>query len=509
MSFFRSVLLVSTISLLAAFVLLILGSLMGYEEFKGGYAVLTTDAEIDDRSLRSILETNDSYFGGALVSESSQWVMLDEFDAVRAIPLDQYSSRVFPFDPRNDGYADKLRNVFIRDGKRFVYIPLRAGNWNSSHLDKQFSDLLDDITYSVNYYGIERPLYFFFIIYGASSLAMLIISYVKAKSIRGIGNIIVLIPVLSALSFFGAVGIGAAALFFGLFILLKEPLNELVNPVGSRPKEKSAFFKRLYKEIILPYRLFWAFLPLFASAFAVLVIFSQLKFSFLISVFAASSFVFFVSLKVPSLSIDNHRRFTPVMIMRKQLPEFNFSLYMLPFVLGAFVIMFFASNMSASYSANGKFDSLIEEHDYYEHLAYQASFSTRQLGTSSAAFPDFSFDKDGLPSINTMSVSQKINLSEFPPFPLKRLMEFFHDVNNSKRTNTSGSLGGIAEKLSLLVLLLFLLPPLFIKRKDDPSSKIDLSGLRRVSEKLRLPGINLNKSLVYNNRKTKRDRKDA
>ncbi|MCL2195999.1 MAG: hypothetical protein FWB77_00115 [Treponema sp.] len=507
MSFFKSVLLASLISLLAALALLFLGSAMGYEEFRGGYAVLTTDASIGDRDIRSLLESSEYIFGGSPVSESSQWVLLDEFDSIKRIPLDQYSSRIFSFDPRNDGYAGKLRDVFIKDGKRFIYIPLIAGNWNSSILDKKFEELLGDIPFSVEYYGIGRPLVLFFIVYAAASVCLLVMCYLKRKTHRSIINIIPMIPVLSSLCFFGAAGIAAAAVLFALFIMLKEPLNELINPPPLR--ENALRFKTIYKEVILPYRFYWFFLPVFAGALAILIIFSKLHLLFLLAVSAASFAVFFFSLKIVTFSGVEHRRFNPLIIVRKRFPEFIFPGYILPFAAGAVFTLFFTPFMSGSFDYNKKFDTFVTEQDYYEHITYQASFSTHQMGTSSAAFPDFYFDKDGLPLIDKGKITQSVRISDYPPFPLRHLMEFFNNVNNGVKTDTTGGSAGVSEKWSLLVLLLFLLPGLIIVRNDENTGKVTFEGVRRFTGSPRQTGLNWNKSLLYNDKKISRSRKDA
>jgi len=184
-------------------------------------------------------------------------------------------------------------------------------------------------------------------------------------------------------------------------------------------------------------------------------------------------------------------------------------MYILPFVAGAFLIMFFMPYMSGSYNSDKKFDITINEQDYYEHLTYQASFSTRQLSTSSAAFPAFFYDTDGLVSMNAMSVSQSVKMSDFPDFPLKRLMDFFNNVNNGEIVNSGKSTGKIQENLSLLVLLLFLFPALFFREKSGNSHGESFDGLEKNSGKSRLMGINWNNKLLYNNRSLLRSRKDA
>jgi len=506
MSFFRSVLLASLVSLLAAICLLFLGSAMGYEEFRSGYAVLITDDSIDDKVIRSHLEPGELFFGGSPISESSQWVLLDEFDAVKKVPLDQYASRVFPFDPRNDGYADKLREVFVKDGKRFLYVPLFAGSWKTNFLTKKFDELMGDIPYSVEFYGIGRPLFLFFGVYAAASVILLYLCYAKRKVHRSIVNIIPMVPVLSSLGFFGAAGIGSAALLFALFILLKEPLNDLVNPPPSTVKGSK--FKTVYKEIIVPYKFYWLFLPLFAAVFSILVIFSQLKLIFLIAVTAASFAVFFFSLKIVSFAGVEHKRFNPLSIMRKRFPEFVFPMYILPFVAGAFLIMFLLPYMSGSFSGR-KFDINLKEQDYFDHITNQALFSTRRLSSSSSAFPSFSFDSDGLVSMSKTNASQSVKMSDYPSFPLKQLLEFINNVNNGDIVNSGKNMGGKSENLSLLALLLFLFPGLFYRKNNDNPKTGAVDGIKTYLGNLRLAGINWNNKLLYNERNLLQNRKDA
>jgi hypothetical protein len=249
------------------------------------------------------------------------------------------------------------------------------------------------------------------------------------------------------------------------------------------------------------------FLPLFIVALSLIIVFSQLKLLFLTAVFAVSSFVFFLSSKTMSVMSGNRRRFNPILIIRNRLPDFSFSIFMTPFAAAAFIAMFFSPFMSVSYVSGGQFDTVIDEHDYYAHLFYQASFSKRQLGTSNYDFPDFNYDEDGLPSIKKISdISEAISSYDFPAFPLKNLMDFFSEVNG-RRTNT-GSTGGFIEKLSLLLLLLFILPGLIIKRRDIYKDKVNLTGIKCNIGKKRLLGFNRNKSNVYKEDEL-RVRKDA
>jgi hypothetical protein len=507
MSIVRSFLVLSLVSITAALALFFLGSKMGYEEFRGGYAVLAVNERNEDRTIAALLDSAAESFGGSLVSESTQWVMLDEFDSLQRIPLDEYPSRVFSFDPRNDGYAEKLRDIFVHDGKRFIYIPLDTGKWNSALLDKQFNYLLEDIPFSVEYYGIGKHLSFFFVIYATASLCLLAICYVKRKSWRGTLLIVPLIPVFSSLAFFGAPGIACAALLSGLFFLLREPLNDLVvlGALFSGMKQK---FNLIYKEIIKPYMVNFLFMPLFIAALSVILVFSQLKFLFLTAVFAAALFVFILSSKTISVMSGSRRCFNPVLIIRSRLPDFSFSFFMMPFAAATFIAMFLSPFISGSYVSGGEFNTIIDEHDYYAHLIYQTSFSTRQLGTSIYDFPDFTYDEDGLPSISKISdLSEVINLDDFPTFPLKNLMDFFNEVNKGEKTNDGENTGGFTEKLTLLILSLFILPCL-IKRKDGYEGKANFGGIKNNAGRKRFMGFIRNKPNVYKKDEL-RVRKDA
>jgi len=484
MSFFRSVLLASLISLIAAVCLLFIGFSMGFEEFRGGYAVITVDENIEDRQVRSMLEIS-GYNVGEPISESSQWVMLDRFDSLQRVSLNEFFSSVLSFDPRNDGYAEKLRAVFVRDGKRYFFLPLMAGNWNPGKLDKSFHTLLGEIPFSVEYYGIGRPLALFFIVYSIASAILLVLCYLNRKIHRSIVNIIPMIPVLSSLCFFGAAGIGCAALLFGLFILLKEPLHDLLNPAEKSEKEFKKRMQQLYKEIIIPYRYYWLFLPVFFLAFGILIVFSQLTFLFLFILFIVSFAVFFFSLKIVIFSGVEHKRFNPVTIIRRRFPQFVFPVYILPFAIGAFLTVFFTPYMSGSIASDKRFDHLVSEQDYLSHITYQASFSRNQLNSSyyNNDFPSFYFDSEGLPVISTASSKQSVNLNEYPSFPLKHLMEFFGNVNSGNDTGNMGEKsaalrGGFAENLSLLVLIVFLLPGLILRKNEDIMTRKNFAIVR-------------------------------
>jgi len=529
MSFFRSLLLnnrhliIGLTSLLLSAALFFMGTYMGYEEFRGGYAVLSTDISVDDRKINSLLN-EEHYFSGDVISESDQFVVFDNFDSFELIPLDKYFTRVLPFDPRNDGYAEKLKSVFVKDGKRFFYISLKAGNWSPSALDKQFASLLGDIPFKAEYFGIGRPLFLFFGMYAAAAVCMLIICLLMKKYHHGVLDIIALVPVLFSLAFFGAPGIVCAALFIALFIMLKEPVCELVSPksilrnkLKCLKKTKEHRFKLFLKEIIIPYRFYFLITVVFTAAFIMITVFSQLKIFFLLVVFFTALAVFCFSLKLLSLESGKHRKFIPVMIIKRSIPEFTFPVYMLPFAAAAVLTMFFIPYMSGSYVSNYKFDNFIEESDYAEHLAYQSSFSLRPLGKNSADMPVFFTDSDNLPSVKVTKSGHFDRYNEFPSFPgkLKHLMHFFHNVNSGEKADTSAlpEDGLIPNRfkdiISLLVLLLFIFTGFIFNRNNNYSVNKTYSKFKGIFQKFSMKYIKRNKTSLYSGRKKLTVKKDA
>ena len=504
MSFPRSVLFLCLASLVAMFGLLAFGSAVGNNDYKSGYAVLTFNSGIEDSAVWELLDAGKDAFAGSPVSESLQWVLLDEFDSLNIIPLDIYSQRVFSFDPRNDGYAQKLKDVFIHNDERFIYVPLESGNWAQALLDKQFGDLLGDIPFSADYFGLSRPITLFFLAFCAASAALLIICYAKKKFQPGIISIIALLPVLFSLALFGAPGIAAAALLTGFAVVLREPLSELV--LLFKNHKNSVQRKKIFrKNIVEPYSMHLFLLPVFAAALGVLVYFSELNLFFILTIFIVICALFFFSVKTLSLIGGNHRRFTPVLINRRQSVDFTFSLYMLPFAIAAVTVMFLSPNMSGTFISGGKLDhiNIINEEDYYAHLIYQSSFSVQQMGVSSASYPSYIFDKDGLPAPDIGHILDTVvNIDDYPPFPLKHLMEFIDSVKNSGLVNRIGyNNHGITGYIPLLILLFFILPglilDLLINERINFMPKDQFAGLKRSSGVLYGTEINWRKSLLY------------
>jgi hypothetical protein len=446
------------------------------------------------------LDKGREYFGGAVISESSQWVLLDEFDSLAKIPLDEYSQRVSSFDPRNDGYAEKLRNMFVHGGRRFVYIPLKAGNSVPSLFEKQLKKLLGNISFTVTYYGRGRPIAIFLILFSAAALCLIIICCVQKKYQLLAAGVIPLLPLVSLASF-GAPGIAAAALLVGMSAMLREPLNEL-NTLLRLPLAGAEKRRLFFKDIFEPYRLYWLTLPVFALAMGVIVFFSALPFLFVITVSIIFCGLFFFSIRTFSLLSGSHRRFIPVLIIKNRFPDFAFSVYMLPFVIAAFSAVLVTQSVSGALISSGNPGQMVNEQEYYDHLTFQSTFSVRQLGKPGGAYPSYRPDNSGLPGLDAHAVTEPL-YNDFPPFPLKNIVSYSSgDAGRSTDIQLPGN-------VSLLILLVFIVP-LFLQRRTvhfTQKNRFAVSGGFHL--KLRHIGISRKKSLLYNSKNIMRIRKDA
>jgi hypothetical protein len=506
MSFYRSFLILSLTCLFSAAGLILWGSAGKFSNYNGGYAALVFDDAIEDKAIHARLNSYNAGLAKPFFSESSQWVMLNEFDSLAMIPLDEYPKRIEPFDPRNDGYAEKLKKVFVRDGKRFVYMPLGAGNSATSSLEKRLASLFGDLPFTVKYYGLGTPLKLFFLLYTAASAGFLVICYVKKEKFKGAAPVISILPALASLAFFGACGIGAASLFAGAAVLLKEPLKELFITLRLQAKGTQRR-KTLVKKVLRPYKLNWFVLPLFAAALAAAVFFSRLTAFFIIAVSIVVCAL--LSVSIVTFSKWRGRRFNPVMIINRKLPSLAFSTYMLPFAFAAFAAALFAPSMPRSVITNEKFEQIINEKEYYEHLAFQASFSARQLGKTDYGYPGYILDDDGLPSPDGVNNADfPLQYNEFPPFPLKDLLETLSGVNAGSGKNPKRGAGEGVENVSLLILPVFIIPGFFLKNRIFLSRTIRFSNVKK-NEKPARADIDCKKALLYNNRSSLRFLKDA
>jgi hypothetical protein len=370
-----------------------------------------------------------------IVSESSQWVLLDGFGGLERIPLDEYKNRLEPRDPRNDGYAEKLRSFFVREGKRLFFIPLSG----SGPAEKRISALLGDLPFSLEYPGAGTPLLLCLLLFCCAAFGAL---YFAGPA----PPVLPCIPPGLGRAFLGFPGIVLGALPAGLALLLRKPFTELCALFRAGPSNPPERGRRIPGDIFRLWKHHWLLVPVFAAAYGLLAFFSAsgiragqrgLFFLFAGGVFFAHPGLLFFSLTVFSRRGDTrgHVRFSPLPIMNESLRVSAFSRVALPYGLAALLLLLlnpFPAPLESSPAGNGGFP--VNEADYLSHVEFQRGFSFRSLesdggaGRDGQSYPGFVMGGDGLVHLAGSprpgdGPAPERDL-EIPPFPLKKLTDF-------------------------------------------------------------------------------------
>jgi hypothetical protein len=455
--------LVVLVSMAVSASLLSLGVSLAPAKDKAAYAELICSEAVPDREIRERLENNG--FSG-LVSESGQWVLLDSFGSIERIPLDEYDSRVLPFDPRNDGYAQKLRSLFVRDGKRSIYIPLGSAAARHSKLEKRFASALGDIDYSFETGGpasASRPAVFYLALFCFASLAFFVARPLRPVQGRELPCLIPLLPALAPLALGGATGFAMASLLAGCAALLAGPGLEW-------------FAFRRYRPPPLPCCLL---LPLFLICYAILSFFCALPLFFTLSVFVFFCGVLAVSLQdAHSTATGNadkawgallfkrlippRRRFLPVNIIRRRSFFFAFSWTMIPFAAIGLVLAcveMIEPLTKPDFSFLPPSIALIET-DYQAHYRFQSTFSFRSLHDPLGGGNMNVFEMNGGLPVQNGSMEMDNSLDGVPPFPLADFTRFL----NTKSRNKDLLPLACAILMPLFFILQGIIIPLFLRK---------------------------------------------
>ena len=435
------------------------------------YATLVCSEAVPDREIRERLE-NQGFTG--LVSESGQWVLLDCFDSIEQIPLDEYRSRVLPFDPRNDGYSEKLRSLFVQDDKRFIFIP--PGSLKSAHgteIEKKLASALDDIPYSYTQAArseTERPALLFLILFCIAAAVLFAVRPLRRVLRPHAASLLPCLPMLAPLAMGGAAGFALASLLAGCAVIIAGPCLERF----TMPQRRG--LPPVLCWLLPPFLLIcYVFLAFFAEALSAPL--SASGFSPLFTLLVMVLFGGVLAFSLWSTSPDGsralngwyikrrnlwHQRFSPVPILKPRSFNFAFSWAMLPFAAVSFVltcagiIFSFSSPPAFSISPNGA----VTEADYYAHCQFQSTFSQRSLHTAGLtdSMDVYELASDGLPDKLFSSNEKETSLAGIPPFPLGELLG---QMNISVRGKAA-----VYEWLSVLLPLFFILPILFQGLKE-------------------------------------------
>jgi hypothetical protein len=370
-------------------------------------------------------------------------VFLSDFYGVEKVPLEEYGERVEPFDPRNDGYAEKLRAFFVRGGRRFAFFPMKSGSPQArARLRKAAAAALEERG------SAGGELRFLFpgsggggvfpgLVFLAAFCVFVYLTPGRGEKAAALARF----PVLAALGKSGFAGFGLAALLAIFGLLVREPLKEAFASGRFRPgwgdlRETLRLFRRQCAAA----GILAAFMPVIALAGG------------LTSLAALAGVAGFVLSLLPLAGGDFLRgraakvrpRFVPLLILPPKRFDFLILKPALPLAAGALAVFLFTRVLGLFSVPPPETDSLpvfdkdflVTAADFEAHAAYQAAFAFTPLwardegaspsgGRESAVLPQdylsYTLGEDGLISGAVPAAKPE---SEAGVFPLERLMAF-------------------------------------------------------------------------------------
>jgi hypothetical protein len=412
-------------------------------------------------------------------SESGQWVYLDDFGELVKVPLDEYSERVESFDPRNDGYAERLRSFFVRDGTRRFFIPLNPEKGDSrKKLADRLNAALGDAPYTLEFLVPSQPFsrqLTLFALFAAAVVASLFLSEALFPPVS-------LIPLCLPLASLGSPGMALTGALFAFSSSLIPPVREFFarrrsRGLLSRKPPGIPVFARLmpllfavvYAAVLWTGNIpFLPALPVFLSCFCVTgtVLWAESNREGHVRFRSAS-------IRKPALTIPAFFRYFRLNCPRAVLPW-------VPAAILALVLSFIRTGAAAEPDMKLFREDIpvLYAGDYEAHVAFQRSFSLRPLEDAGrfktypeslpySAYYRYSIGDDGLVTRAGQESGDGIartgsdaasygGYGEVPPFPLADLMEFLEGYTPAvSSVRTSGNL------VSILLILIPALSSLF------------------------------------------------
>jgi hypothetical protein len=405
-----------------------------------GFAALRVDASWPDRHIRELLARRGLT---ATIGESSQWVFLDGFGTLEQIPLDSYWDRVESFDPRNDGYAERLQSFFVFNGERRIFIDLKGAPLD---LEGRVRAALGDIPYSFSILTPPR----------SPVVPIILFVLAAALTLRLSGDILAalfFLPLWAPLAALGAPGFSLIAVLAGLWGLLREPARDYYMFRRYRKAGASA----------APSAGVWILAGLFLAVAALLAVFGRFPPLTVPAALVLFPLVLCFSLWTESYrgAEEGHIRFKPVQITPLARRPLSYSPVMVPFALAALVLpllsMVFpapASGISGegarSWTGWESPQGLSADH-YREHALFQQTFSYTPLESGKSPYLRYSLGDDGLIG-GDASVPVVAEPEPVPPFPLASLIDFLADYAYTENSPVSPRGGDVLCPLIVLGL---------------------------------------------------------
>jgi hypothetical protein len=436
MSFLKSLFISITVSLISGVLLFLLrGGIAGFggqpvrknPGLRDGYAVLTLDASYPDRLIRKLLTQGRI---ANTISESSQWVFLDDFGGLEKVPLDSYWDRVEPFDLRNDGYAERLQSFFVFQEERRLFIPLRG---NFGDLEGRIRTALGDIPFSLTVLTPPGSIILPVLLFVVAAVFTLLLSGEALFTVF-------FLPLWAVLSTLGAPGFALIAVLAGLSRLLREPVREyFVSRRYKKPLNSPRNFAALG---VLALPEIWVLSALFLAALGVIIFFGSLPWLTVIMGLLFFLVILCLSRQTESYWGDRqgHIRFLPVPISGMALRPSRHYRIMFPFILATLLLLFLpvlfpgnSTSRSPREWTGWKGSGDLNAEMYWDHVRFQQNFSFMPLGPArspedpSQSYLRYSLAEDGLIGGAVPGEFLPENTEEIFPFPLEGLIDF---INN-------------------------------------------------------------------------------
>ncbi|MDR2397195.1 MAG: hypothetical protein LBD74_00370 [Spirochaetaceae bacterium] len=442
------------------------------------YAVLMVDASYADRHIGELLKSQART--PEVLSESNQWVLLDDFGTLQQIPLDAYEDRLEPFDPRNDGYAEKLRAFFVRQGKRLFFIPLSAKSPQELRaFQGSLAEALPEIPFSLTFLGRKKPFLGYFLLFAVAAGVALALSPDPALMAA-------LLPILGALVLAGPLGFALDAAIIALTGIAADPLRK--RWAAHRYGQEAGEAREVAKS---PDKVYPALAALFTGAALLAAVLGilyarslaaksggQLLGKNLIPLGMASvaccalMIARVLWLETNQGKAQNHVRFMPVRIMESASGG-PVNRTVLPFALAVLIALYGPWLYEGPHAAEDRGlitdpQYLLDERNYEAHARYQASFSLLPLQASMAmdyprelgAWPYHSYrvGEDGF--ITQEEVSEDLEPPPAtPPFPLAELVAFLEGFSYTPEGVPSHITMLTVTALTIGGFLVFLMAP--------------------------------------------------
>jgi hypothetical protein len=435
-------------------------------ETEKGYAVVSVDASLGDRRIGKLLDSaglEKGYF-----SESTQWIEIDDFGTFKKIPLDSYREEIESFDPRDDGFAERLKAFFIRNGKRFFFIPLADSRETRKNLERTIAGALEDIPFNFEILGYYRSFFLCLVLLVPAVLAALFLSGSPS------GFVFQVFPLLGFVRG-GPSAMVLASLLAFFWVLFRDPLNELFAGSRYQPLFYAGPGFRGLGEKLNPYRLNLVLIVIFLLLFGVVSLTGGLP-PFPVWAGLGSSWgLCFLSRAAEAERQKKmaHARFNPVIMLSggvKTVPLFPVAAVFGPAVFLSLIGSQLFPSLSYSYSEEAPSVSdpgfLISPADYEEHLAFERSFSRRSLRSNpqGSGYYHYYLGEDGLIA-GVKDEGLDGDRGEDPPsFPLESLMEFLLQYNN-RAEEAAPAL--FKEWISAILFLAALVPAFFLRPKKS------------------------------------------